>query len=624
MKKLLIGFVVLIVAGAIFFTINRSVDKAVNLKIEELNQNGFSITQNNSNLPMKIRKDGEIQVIDAIKALDFIVKNIEESQAKEVFVEFLNIFDSQSKQLALEGTKFDYDFSLNIFTKEMKADLYLKELSVVLQNELENSEDEASKELLSILKQKAIHLKVDDKMNFTLDDIAFSNSGSLISLRGINGDKNSLNVALFKIIGANNESFVLEDMKSYYKEIEKNIDTKFSVSNLSLDSEFVKMSIKNILFDGSSKNINDKVSTKDKISFDEFSFISNDVQSLINGSNVINAKNSEFSFSLDNLPYKQYKELMKVIDSEDEDIFSKAFDSFFEELVKSDVKVSSSGVSSSFSQNSEKIFEKLRYEANLSLNKNMKPALVSGLNDIFEKIDIKIDLDKVSADKLILPLKESLGLNYKDIANDDLKRFEISLKDGIYINDIKLLEEKDLKFTQQESDFEYYDDENLTTSYDMIGENLLKITFGYKSSLNENSQKGLVVSFPQLKDKSRVVSTILGDLKEINVYEPNSELFTINPYESIKNSFLAIEAYDDTLSENSLKEFSIILNIKDFQAEILEINFRAYSIGSTDPNGTINYEIVPKIGTSFTKDEQQYPVKISDIELSEVIEQKVE
>ena len=103
----------------------------------------------------------------------------------------------------------------------MKADLYLKELSVVLQNELENSEDEASKELLSILKQKAIHLKVDDKMNFTLDDIAFSNSGSLISLRGINGDKNSLNIALFKIIGANNESFVLEDMKSYYKEIEK-------------------------------------------------------------------------------------------------------------------------------------------------------------------------------------------------------------------------------------------------------------------------------------------------------------------------------------------------------------------------------------------------------------------
>lgn len=283
MKKLLIGFVVLIVAGAIFFTINRSVDKAVNLKIEELNQNGFSITQNNSNLPMKIRKDGEIQVIDAIKALDFIVKNIEESQAKEVFVEFLNIFDSQSKQLALEGTKFDYDFSLNIFTKEMKADLYLKELSVVLQNDLENSEDEASKELLSILKQKAIHLKVDDKMNFTLDDIAFSNSGSLISLRGINGDKNSLNIALFKIIGANNESFVLEDMKSYYKEIEKNIDTKFSVSNLSLESEFVKMGIKNILFDGSSKNINDKVSTKDKISFDEFSFVSNDVQSLING-----------------------------------------------------------------------------------------------------------------------------------------------------------------------------------------------------------------------------------------------------------------------------------------------------------------------------------------------------
>lgn len=218
----------------------------------------------------------------------------------------------------------------------------------------------------------------------------------------------------------------------------------------------------------------------------------------------------------------------------------------------------------------------------------------------------------------------SLGVNYKDIPNEDLKRFELSLKDGIYINDIKLLDEKDLKFSQQEGDFDYYDDENLTTSYNMIGENLLKITFGYKSMLNENSQKGLVVSFPQLKDKSRVVSTILGDLKEINIYEPNSELFTINPYESIKNSFLAIEAYDDNLSENSLKEFSVILNIKEFEDEILEINFRAYSIGSTEPNGTINYEITPKIGASFTKDEQQYPVKISDIELSEVINQKVE
>ena len=31
----------------------------------------------------------DIAYMDAIKALDFIVKNIEESQAKEVFVEFL-------------------------------------------------------------------------------------------------------------------------------------------------------------------------------------------------------------------------------------------------------------------------------------------------------------------------------------------------------------------------------------------------------------------------------------------------------------------------------------------------------------------------------------------------------
>ena len=160
MKKVLIGVVAaLLIVAAICFGVKSSINKEVSIKIDELNKNGFSITQNNSNLPMKIRKDGQIEIVDAIKAIDFVTTNISESQAKELFVELLNIFDSQSKQLALEGTKFDYDFSLNIFTKEMKADLCLKELSVVLQNELENSEDEASKELLSILKQKAIHLK---------------------------------------------------------------------------------------------------------------------------------------------------------------------------------------------------------------------------------------------------------------------------------------------------------------------------------------------------------------------------------------------------------------------------------------------------------------------------------
>ncbi len=40
----------------------------------------------------------------------------------------------------------------------------------------------------------------------------------------------------------------------------------------------------------------------------------------------------------------------------------------------------------------------------------MKPALVSGLNDIFEKIDIKIDLDKVSADKLICTFKREFRI----------------------------------------------------------------------------------------------------------------------------------------------------------------------------------------------------------------------
>ena len=44
--------------------------------------------------------------------------------------------------------------------------------------------------------------------------------------------------------------------------------------------------------------------------------------------------------------------------------------------------------------------------------------------------------------------------------------------------------------------------------------------------------------------------TILGDLKRDKCLLTN-ELFTINPYESIKIGFLAIEVYDDTLSENS-------------------------------------------------------------------------
>ena len=112
MKKVLIGVVAaLLIVAAICFGVKSSINKEVSIKIDELNKNGFSITQNNSNLPMKIRKDGQIEIVDAIKAIDFVTTNISESQAKELFVELLNIFDSQSKQLALEGMKFDYDFS---------------------------------------------------------------------------------------------------------------------------------------------------------------------------------------------------------------------------------------------------------------------------------------------------------------------------------------------------------------------------------------------------------------------------------------------------------------------------------------------------------------------------------
>lgn len=619
MKKWLIGlFTVILVLIAICFTIKTSITKELSLKVEELNKNGFSVTTNSSNLPMKVKATGEVQIIDALKALEYISKNINESELKDILKELGEIFDDTTKQKALEGTKFDYDFTINVFSKKLDLNIYLSQLSTIFMQELENSDDNLLKEILNLVKEKAIHLNIDENQNYVLSDISFGNDGSLVSLRAITGDKTSLNIGLFKIVGKKNDSFIIEDIKSFYSEKEKSIDAKLSFGNIALNDETMDFKIKNLYFDTNAKRVNELSNTKDKISFDELILNRNDATTLMEGSQKIDLKNSQITFELDNLPYKKYKEMLKLLDSDDDELFLKVFDEFIKELVKSDLKISSKGEAENYTFDGEKLFEKVRFDANLKINKNLSLADVGNLKDILEKIDIKIDLDKTSADKLIAPLKEGLGLNYKNIENDELKRFEITLKDGFYVNDIKLLDEKELSFAPKdvaEGDPFYYDNENLNFSYEKIDENLLKITFSYKSSLNEDSQKGIVVSFPQLKDKSRVMSGLVGDLKEINFIDSNSELFTINPYEKIKSTFLVVEAYDDTLSENSIKEFSLILNTKDFEADVLEINLRAYSIGSTNSDGTLNFEIVPAQNENLAKDEQLYPVKIADIDL---------
>jgi hypothetical protein len=146
---------------------------------------------------------------------------------------------------------------------------------------------------------------------------------------------------------------------------------------------------------------------------------------------------------------------------------------------------------------------------------------------------------------------------------------------------------------------------------------LLRVNFKYKTSLkNDLKNGGITVSFPQILDSSRVKAINSKTFKDIKTYQAGDDILgtTLNT-KDIKAQYLQIDAFDDKWSNiDEEKEFSVDFDISGLTFSTLEINLRAYS-NSKD----LKSELVPTKTESFTKDQQNYYIKIADIYIYDLI-----
>lgn len=623
MKKFLVFFaIILAVLIVVCISLRLYVNDKISSKIDELNKNGFAVTYSSSHLPMKILGSGEIQVVDALKVIDYLFSKIEDktqlSKNLKIIISFIN---SSERQLYLEGMVFEYDFDLNIITSKLNLDIFLNRLSTYLMKDLLNKDDDLSKSFLDLLKHKDLKLTVNENIEYKLKDFSLLDMGELISFNGIVGDTNSLKIASFKIVGEDS-ILNIEDTLFFYNEKDELIDTKLSIGGIFLEDNFEdgyeKLNLKSLVLSSKYSVKDDIYKDYNTVSFDSFNFI----QDIADFSSINIALNSsKLNFVINNFPYKKYQDLINSFE-DDFEKYTKVFSEFLEEISKNNLSIKLDGEANSYSFSDEKIFEKLKYEALLNINKNLSLNTIFNLEDIFENIKITVDVDSIFADKLIENYKK-MGVDINSVASneDGFKRFIIDVKDSLYINDKKILDLKDLNLSsyedyEDEDELSYIQDfsDSLTYTYNLVDNNTLRLNFKYKAEFENLSSGAIAVSFPQLKDFLSIKNIDKKSFENVNIINVDEKVFNPLFKQDVIGEYLLIEAFDENWSSvDNQKEFSVDIDISQIQ-NYFEINLRAYS---TNKEQTV-FEIIPNEYQSYVTDWQLYPVRLIDINLNEL------
>lgn len=204
-------------------------------------------------------------------------------------------------------------------------------------------------------------------------------------------------------------------------------------------------------------------------------------------------------------------------------------------------------------------------------------------------------MDNESATNLINDLSKSdVKFTFVDTEDKNIKRFETELKtDGIYINGIKALDEKELEFPSKNYDTLSYDgisgaNTQVTSSYELINDNLLRVSFKYTPNMEVISAGGIAVSFPQLKDASKIKAHNTKSFDKIDYYIAGNEIYSGMLGENVKAEYLMVEGWDENWTDpKATKEFSLDIDITDMKNSYLEINLRGGALNETDSTKSI-------------------------------------
>ena len=613
MKKIvgIISVLLVIVTASVLFWFQSKINAEITNKINELNNNGFIVKHEQSTNYIKTTAKGNFEVVDTDKVAAYIFANMKNEELKKAFETQYNTLDSNEKGMLFEGIKFDYDFVLENLNGKINSNIYLTQLSKKTMYDLSlDTENQASKWLLDFLKNRNLQVNINEKKEYKVADIdTVIPNAVFITIRGITGNEKNLAINSLKLSDANvsKKGFVLLDNLNINYEIDSNKESsKTKINAIELQSEETIFNIKNLMVNSNYEEVGENINTQSEFSFDE-------VVSKTDGIESVNLKNSYLKFNVNNFPIKKLDELAKNLTEQN-------YEEYFKSFAQSGITLQSTGNASNYTIKNQKIFETLKFDLALALNKNVSLDNIKKLNDILESEKLTVDLDKETAEnvKTLLNLKQNSDINYVDLT-DNLKRFETVLKsDGLYVNDKKVLDESELLFPNEEQVIEdttpvqKVEQKNLKYTYKMIDENLLRLDIKYKSNLKVVSSGGISISFPQLADKTRIIKNSTNSFKEINFYDAGTEIWNGGLEKNVTSSYLLVEGWDDAWDNSVEKDISLVIDTNGL--ETLEVYIRAGALNEKDANQQAS-EIVPQIGDL---DQQNYPVEFLEIPLSRV------
>ncbi|MGD9624272.1 MAG: hypothetical protein AB7U51_06380 [Arcobacter sp.] len=612
MKKLVLGAVAILVAViAVVIGFKIKSDSLINAKIEELKNNGFVVKHQQSSNYLKTTGSGQIEVVYPDKVTTYLFNKIKNEEIKKTLEKQYSLLETVEKVEIFEGITFDYDFVINNLSFDANTNIYLSSLSKKAMYTLtqESTNIASSKWLLDFLKDKKLKVSIDKNANYKIADIdTVIPELMFLTIRGLEGNSKNMKLGLLKLSGtekSDKDFFQLNDLNVDYNFDDKKEISNSTIKNIEFQDFDNSFNIKNILINSNTIKDEVNISGKSEIGFDE-------VNVKKYGEEVANLKKTTLNFTVDKLPIKKLDEITSYLENEN-------YKDYVKTLFQSGISVSSNGSATTYMIKGQKIFDTLKYDLSLGLNKNGSIEDAKNVKDIFETIKLVINLDNETAQNLknLLNLKQpDSQVDFIDGENN-LKKFEAELKtDGVYVNGKKVLEEKELELPKKKSfdDSQYLgqntNGKGVFYDYELIGDNLLKVTFRYVPDMSTITSGGISVSFPELKDATRIKKHTTNSFEKINFYDAGSEIWNGGLEKNIISSYLLVEGWDENWTDATIeKEFSLEIDVKDL--DVLQINLRGGALNDTN-NGEKASEIVPVDGEL---DQQNYPIQIADIEI---------
>jgi len=602
MKKIILPIVIVLgIVLSVLFGFQIKIDKVINNKIAELNENGFIVKHNQTTNYLKTKAMGELEVIYPDKVASYIFKNMENNEFKNSIESQYNLLNANEKELFFEGIKLDYDFVLGNFNGKFNTNIYLTNLSKkTMYNLTQDAQNQNNQWLLEFLKNKKLQLSINENNEYKIADIdTLIPNEAFITIRDIKGVGSNIAISFLKISNADGnrkDLFQMNNLNIEYFKDSNNENSKVSIKNINFEDETNNFYLSNLTLNSKYQKDDVNVATKSEISFDEI---------VVKNSNqeVANLKKSSLSVDVNKLPIKKIEEITNYLEN-------KKFDEYIKSLFESGLAIDFKGEASNYVINNLKMLNILKFNSNVQLNKNFSVTNVPNIENLLETIKLNIDLDVDAATNMKSFLTAQLGTEvaFVDVEND-LKRFEVVLNgDEVFINNKKVFNKKDLKPTVGN-----ISQGGLFYEYKMLEKNQLQLDIKYFPNMTSISSGGVSVSFPQLLDKTRIIKYTTESFELINFYKAGSEIWNGGLERNIFSKYLLVEGWDDNWSDSSkFKDLSLIIDVKGL--DTLKVNLRAGSLNDVDLSQK-DSEIVPEEGEL---DQQDYPIKFIEIPLPKV------